>query len=213
LRRVFDAEVAILALDGVGWVGFRDIIRVDGKPVVDRTDRLMKILSEAGPDLVKQGRALADEGSRFNLGSVIRTINHPVLAFTFLSLDRQDRSEFSISGTARVDGIATTVLKFTEVARPGTVAGAPGKHVQASGRYWVEPFTGRIVRVELHLDTDQAKAVLTSRYGAAPSFTVLVPLELDETFESAFAEVIEGKARYSAFRRFAVDTLEKRGGG
>jgi hypothetical protein len=36
---------------------------------------------------------------------------------------------------------------------------------------------------------------------------------LEETFESAFAEVTEGKARYSAFRRFAVDTLEKRGGG
>ncbi len=47
-RRVTVGDFAIVRAEGLGgWVGFRDVIEVDGTPIGDREDRLIHVLSAA----------------------------------------------------------------------------------------------------------------------------------------------------------------------
>jgi len=206
-QRDFLSEVAMLEMPNIGWVGFRDVVEVDGRTVVDRADRLTRLLQSTSDDLLKQGRALADEGSRFNLGSVTRNLNHPSLALAFLGRDRQVRSTFTLDGDGRIGGEAMTVVRFVEHARPTTVrGGATGRDVYASGRFWIAPATGVIGRSELQLRIDRTTATLTATYGPNAKFRVWVPASLRETYDTGSTEVIEGVATYRNYRTFGVDT-------
>jgi len=61
--------------DVEGWIGFRDVYEVDGRPVRDRTDRLTKLFLAPHPDSQSQARRIAEESARFNLGGqVLRTM-------------------------------------------------------------------------------------------------------------------------------------------
>ena len=206
-QRDFLSEVAMIEMPNLGWVGFRDVVEVDGQKVVDRADRLTRLLQSTSDDLLKQGRALADEGSRFNLGSVTRNLNHPSLALSFLARDRQARNTFTPDGNGRISGETMTVVRFVEHARPTTVrGGATGRDVYASGRFWIAPASGVIGRSELQLRIDQTTATLTATYGPNARFRVWVPVSLRETYDTGSTEVIEGVATYRNYRTFAVDT-------
>jgi hypothetical protein len=44
------AEFAIVRVAGGGWTGFRDVIEFEGKPVQDRKDRLVSLLTNTAGD-------------------------------------------------------------------------------------------------------------------------------------------------------------------
>ena len=77
------SEFAIVKAAGrVGWSGFRDVVEVDGKPVSDRRDRLLSLLTgPAGGEA--ELRRIADESARYNVGPVIRNFNVPTTALFF----------------------------------------------------------------------------------------------------------------------------------
>ncbi|HEY3885670.1 MAG TPA: hypothetical protein VGL62_10710, partial [Vicinamibacterales bacterium] len=64
------------------WLGFRDVVEVDGKPITDHEDRLVATLT-SHPNGLSEARALSDEGARFNIGSVYRNFNVPTTALFF----------------------------------------------------------------------------------------------------------------------------------
>jgi len=78
------AEFAIVKTgDGSGWVGFRDVVEVNGKPLSDRRDRLMSLFtSKANTDAGEVTR-IANESARFNVGPVSRNFNVPTTAMFF----------------------------------------------------------------------------------------------------------------------------------
>jgi len=48
------AELALVKTsDTIGWVGFRDVVSVDGKPIQDRQDRLMALFRSGTPDFAE----------------------------------------------------------------------------------------------------------------------------------------------------------------
>ena len=65
-----------------GWLGYRDVMEVDGKPVADRHDRLQALFRSETPDL-EAARRIADESARYNIGPVLeklqRSDRHAVL--------------------------------------------------------------------------------------------------------------------------------------
>src|SRR5262249_59807420 len=75
--RTLTSDFAIVKADAIrGWLGFRDVLEVDGKPVADRDDRLVRVLM-AAPRRYDEARRLSDERPRYNIGPVQPTFHVP----------------------------------------------------------------------------------------------------------------------------------------
>ena len=62
------------------WIQFRDVFEVDGKPIRDRSERLMKLFVEPTSATADRAEQIVSESARYNIGNVVRTINVPVFA-------------------------------------------------------------------------------------------------------------------------------------
>lgn len=116
VSRRLRSDVLVLNLGDVGWIGFRDVFEVDGLAVRDHDERLRKLFLSPSPDLLDRAKQIVQESARFNVGGVIRTINLPTLALTFLRKSRHQMSEFAVRGTETVAGVRVHVLEFVERA-------------------------------------------------------------------------------------------------
>jgi hypothetical protein len=204
------SEVVVLHTADLGWIGFRDVFEVDGKPIRDREDRLQKLFANVTTDSLVRARALADESARFNLGSVQRNLNYPTMALMFLRQAHQTRSTFNRGGSDRVGGVATWTVRFQETERP-TLIGSKAADVVASGQFWIEPDNGRVRRSRLILQEGRATGTIEVEYGPWPDLELLMPVTMEENIQvrggdpaSPPAEMIRGEARYSNVRRFTV---------
>jgi hypothetical protein len=68
-KRRLVSEFALVANKSVsgGWLGYRDVIEVDGKPLADRGGRLQGLFQSDAPDQ-QEARRITEEGSRYNIG-------------------------------------------------------------------------------------------------------------------------------------------------
>ena len=211
--RLTKSDVLVINGGVYGWMGFRDVFQVDGRAIRDHEDRLLKLVTQPASDSLEQAKRMADESARFNLGSIVRTINMPTLALTFLRKDMQDRSTFTLAGTKRIDGHSTVEMRFTERAMPRIIASSDA--APAAGRFWLEPESGRVIRSELTVDSANARATITVTYGERPKLPVWVPTSMDEAYVwpskmtagnvNIGSGSIECHASYSNFRSYSVD--------
>ncbi len=200
--RQLKSDMLVLSIGAAGWLGFRDVFEVDGRPVRDHEERLFQLFLKPSPDSLVQARKILDESSRFNIGQVTRNINIPTMALTFLRRDYQSRSRFSDEGLETVDGIATRVIEFTERATPRVITTADG--TPAGGRFWIDPTNGRVVRTQLML-SGLVYLAINVTYTPQPKLENLwLPVSMRETYRKP-GELTEGRATYSNFRRFNVD--------
>src|SRR5262249_49564964 len=103
-RRTLVSDVILINAGAAGWVSLRDVFEVDGSPVRDHTDRLLKLLTNPAPDAYQQALRLAQEGARFNIGNLSRSINVPSTALRFVRQDMQSRSTFTSNGLKTING-------------------------------------------------------------------------------------------------------------
>jgi hypothetical protein len=213
--RTLRSEVAVVNTPDFGWIGFRDVFEVDGRPVGNRQDRLEALFSGSlSSETLSRARMLADESARYNLGSVQRTVNYPTMALVFLREANQSRSTFAREDSARVNGVPTWMVAFEETARP-TLVGSQLEEsrgdVGARGRFWVEPDSGRVRKSEITLGQTRSIGTIEVEYGPWPGLDLLVPSVMRETFvvkalspqaNAWLVQVIRGEARYSNVRQF-----------
>jgi len=206
-ERRLRSEVAVVNTDAFGWIGFRDVFEVDGKPVRDRQDRFQFLFGQpVNQSVIDQARKIADESARFNLGLVGRTLNYPTMALAFLRQNHQERSTFWRESSARVGGVVTWMVDFQETQRP-TLIGSPGRDVLTYGRFWIEPDSGRVRRSRITADVVRATCTYDVEYGTWPGLDVLVPFSMEENIsvrggDPRPVQTIRGQARYSNFRQF-----------
>jgi hypothetical protein len=144
------AEFAIVRVAGGGWTGFRDVIEFQGKPVQDRKDRLVKLLTDTSGDASELVR-IANESSRFNVGPITRNFNVPTAAlFFFTPMDLQ-RFVFTRKGSKKIDGIDTWEIEFRETARPTLIRTRAGSDVPIEGSLCVKPEDGTVVRTRFKM--------------------------------------------------------------
>ncbi len=129
-----------------GWIGFRDVLEVNGKRVDSRTKTQLEIAGESALD---KWRRLSEESARYNLGSITRTANVPTFALLVLYPDNQARFSFTTSGEARTAGEPTCDVTFQETNSPTIIRSAVGADMPSSGTFRIEPTTGRVIRSEL----------------------------------------------------------------
>jgi hypothetical protein len=162
IDRTLISEIALVQVDG-DWLGYRDVSEVDGRKVGDRTDRLQKVFSESPEKAIEQGRRLADESARYNVGRIQRNFNVPTTALFFLQTRNLSRFKFKLAGGVRRDERTLTKVTFEEVARPTTIRTATGRDVPVQGYVLVIPGSGAVVGTQLRIESFSSGSRLADR--------------------------------------------------
>jgi hypothetical protein len=227
-RRTLKSDVLLTrAPGGSRYLLFRDVFEVDGREVRDRDERLLQLFLEPSASTSAQARRILDESARYNLGDIGRTINTPTLALVFLDPQYRPRLRFEPTGdrvpetirdAAAADGDGATpftlppdvsLLAFQETARDTMVGTGTGGNLRASGRFWIEPATGRVLLTEIQFRNETIAAVVDVRYDLAPEVGIVVPVAMRERYRDLRRDdVIAGSAAYSRVRRFQVASSE-----
>jgi hypothetical protein len=144
------AEFAIVRVAGGGWTGFRDVIEFEGRPVQDRKDRLVKLLTDTSGD-ASEAMRIANENARFNIGPVSRNFNVPTAALFFFQPADLPRFVFTRKGSRKIDGIDTWEIEFRETRLPTLIRTRAGKDVPIAGTLHVKPEDGTVIRTRFKM--------------------------------------------------------------
>jgi hypothetical protein len=219
-QRTLEAEFGIVRLPGrAGWVGFRDVTHVDGRQIEDREGRLAKLFVNPSYQSLQQADAITKESTRFNAGPIQRTVNNPTVVLIALDARNQQRFKFSKGGEQTLKGERLWILRFTELVRPTIIQTLTGESEPMQGRAWVDPATGRLVRVEITLETlsmsrgtsavTRFTASIDVSFQEDPHLQLWVPATMTERYNNNGSEIAAGDATYTNYRRFGVETTEE----
>lgn len=205
-KRDLKSDVLFVRTPGADvWMQFRDVYEVDGKPVRDRGDRLTKLFLEPSRSVEKQAENIAAESARYNIGGVNRTINLPVLALSVL--ETANRPWMAFTGTRKKN---VWDLEFREERGGTLIRTNDNQSMPSRGHVLVEASTGRVLSTELIAESGSLRARIEVTYAPEPSLGgLLVPSVMREKYDLKDGSVIEGRAGYSRFRRYQVQTDEK----
>ena len=198
------SDFLVIRHDEFGWIEFRDVFMVDGIPVRDRQDRLAALFMKPREDAVLQARRIAEEGARYNVGPITRTINTPLVALRFLAVRARGRSTFRVDGSGSRNRDGAVALRFKETAHPRMVMTPDDK--PAEGTFWIEPDSGRVLASELYLATRGSTVNIRVTFAKEPRLQLWLPTIMDERYDTGGGTEITGRARYTNFRQFRVET-------
>jgi VWFA-related protein len=211
-RRQIAADMLMVKSDAGFLVPYRDVAAVDGRPVKDRDARAMQLFTSGGVPSTATLRKITEEGARYNLGNVRRTVNIPTMALLVLHPKHVARFDFELAGSERVDGVDTTVVRFSEKRTPTFIHTGRGDDVFSNGRLWVAA-DGSVRQSAFHVEERESgiRIRLEVTYRDVPSLGLLLPAEMRETYTNVPGDrlrSIEGRATYQNFRVFTVTTSE-----
>jgi hypothetical protein len=196
------------------WYTFREVHEVDGKLVQEaREGRLAELLADPSADTLRKAQEITAAGLRYNVEN-IGTVNHPLLAMSFLQAEYSHRFRFTVGGREKKLGPAVRKVSFEEVRTPTVLTVEGNRDLPAYGVMWIDEGTGRIVKTELRLGETPAVSTghTSSSLGWAPPTTIVttfgfnetlgidVPLEMRDRYPFQWNE-IKGVATYGSFRR------------
>jgi hypothetical protein len=208
-QRDLRSDLLLIRVGGIAeWQPFRDVFEVGGAPVRDRDERLAKLFNQPTSALLARAEAIAVESSRYNIGSVMRTVNTPVHTLLFLRPSLQPRFEFTLDKQDESAGPDVWIVKYEEHARPTLIRGDRDSDLPASGRFWIEAGNGRVLRSELATFSGAGTARVTTRFRVDPETQIAVPAEMHEEYQLQRGRVT-ATATYGHFRRFNVSTDTK----
>ena len=223
MRSELHSDLLLVRPVGGGeWTEFRDVFEVNGVAVRDRSDRLTRLFLDGSSSARAQIGRILDESSRFNIGEIARNINTPVFALQILESANQGRFRFkrtndrvpatlaresSVPGAFRT-GTEVWTVEFQE-KRSGTLIRTDKmKDLPSSGRFWIDPYTGRVLMSELVAQNRDLTATVDVSYQSEPLVGFLVPVEMRENYRDRRGARVEGIAEYGRFRQFQVNVDE-----
>jgi hypothetical protein len=211
-QRRLRSHLVLVDEPATGWVEFRDVFEVDGKPVRDREERLVRLFLTPRNDQLIQAAQIVEESARFNIspgrGTFRRTLNVPMTALRFLRAANQSRSTFELHGKDRQNGRSILVVRFKEQAMPRLIASNEGS--PAKGQFWIDSTTGAVIRSELEMIHDRVAGKLTVKYADHATVKLWLPEWMDEVYTFGTVGLrnatIYSHATYANFKRFKVET-------
>ena len=206
VTRTLVSDYLLVQVPGLSeWLPFRDVYSVDGTPVRERSDRLLRLFVESPAHAFIQALRIRDESSRYNIGSGLRDFNVPTFALQILTKELRSGFAFRQYGRERVNGLDTIMIDYEETSTPTLIVGRNDKDVPARGRFWIEPETGRVVRTRIETRPEDGTTRIEVLFRQEPKLGLLVPSQMDERRETAL-DTMEGRATYTNYRRFQVST-------
>jgi hypothetical protein len=221
--RTLKSDLLLIRLPGrIDYVEFRDVFDVDGKPVRDRQERLSKLFIKPSATGAVQLQQIIDEGARYNVGNILRSINTPLLALAFLTPEMQSGVEFRQAKreqpkpnsnpalpNLKLNAFAVApevwTVEFKETSRPTLIKRRNGGDFAANGRFWIDVTTGAVLVSELLMRSTFLNADINVSYQSEPLLGFRVPVAMDERHRTA-RETVDAVATYGRFRQFQVTT-------
>jgi hypothetical protein len=213
VARTWRAELVTAATPGpLPWETFRDVVEVDGVSLGDREGRLARLLGAASPDALAEAQRMQGDNSRYNLGAFHRSVSLPTLALLLLLPENQERLDLTRGGERTIAGRRSVEVEFREVATPTLVHDDRGRDVPSSGRFWIDPSSGAVLRSEVDYELPlydaqdvnlRQRGYVVTEYRAEPGFDVLVPNTMRELWTTPMR--VEATARYPRYRRACAD--------
>jgi hypothetical protein len=196
------------------WLQYRDVFEVDGERVRERGERLPALLADRSLSAAAQVERIRRESARYNIGSIERDVNVPVLAMRFLSPANQPRFTFRRAAdrstatasiapdTAGAFHVTAEVwaIDYEEVRKPTLIHTLRNKDLPSRGRFWIEPDTGRVLMTELRAGDKNVRGTIDVSYQSEPLMGLLVPIEMREEYVDRSGAHITGVATYGRFR-------------
>ena len=224
-HRELKSDLLLVWSAGVdAYVQFRDVFDVDGFPVRDRSERLLKLFLTPSASTTKQAAQIMAESARYNIG-IERNINVPLIGLVVLRPAFQPRFRYTVGAerkgaprgmpkSPRFSLAADAwVIGFEETASPTVIKG-DNRDAKARGRVWIEPETSRVLMTELIVEARTVRTTVRVSYESKPLVKFLLPAELRETYVLSRGlrfYTFEGTATYRNFRQFTVTTHEQIG--
>ena len=216
VRRHLVSEFLLMRLQGVDeWVGFRDVFEVDGRRIRDRQDRLASLFQGDTTTALAQARSIAQESSRYNLGSATRTFNVPTSTLFYLHPSNIRRSRFEKEDERCGDQNNAWDIRFEEVEFPTLSRGFEGISLPAHGRFCLDPASGRVFETELelhHPSTSDGRlrtdAKVQVTYALDQRLNLWIPIEMRDSYTERGGGGASSTARYRNYRRFSVTVSE-----
>jgi hypothetical protein len=181
MSRKLRADVVVFVPAGTNeWMFFRDVFEVDGKLIHPRQTRMEELL-EQGPSQLDQ---LTEESAQYNIGSIHRNFNNPIIALSFLLPKNQPRLHFKKKGVDTVDGISCWKIEAKEFVSP-TLIQEGDKNKFTELLFWIDPTNGKITRTVLNVggeDPRHARATIQVQFQANRELDLLLPIELSERY-------------------------------
>jgi len=220
-KRELRSDLLLVRVSGQdGWVPFRDVYEVDGRPVRDRSERLQKLFVEAPQSALTTAAQISNESSRYNIGSVVRSINVPTFGLILLRPSYLKRFDFRKRGEDRIAGVAAWRVEFVERTRPTVVRTLSGGDVMLEGSLWIDPLSGRVIKTLVKTAGTPDPGSTVWRWAGLTQMWVEVTFVPNDTLGLWVPETmtewgrgdnlveVSGTATYSRFRRFSVRTTE-----
>jgi VWFA-related protein len=213
-RRQLLSDLLLVPVNGQP-MAFRDVAAVDGRAVRDRTERVTRLFLSERADRVAQLRLISEESSRYNIGTLKRTVNVPTLVLTFMRQAEHHRFRFKMQKDEQVDGHPCRVIAYAEKESPTFIGSKNGRDIPVEGRVWLSVESGDVLRTELRFDVGgERRSVILVDFVQEARAAVLVPIQMWEWHEGVNLlgrtlgdkTLLEGLARYSSYRHFEVTT-------
>lgn len=187
-RRVVRADYLLVqGGEGRGWVPFRDVVSVNGKELRDHDDRLVRLFRGGAENAYELADGLHAESRRHDLGNVTRTINIPMLGVMLLHPQVRERLEFKHDGDEVLSGRYVERVSFREKARPTLIKTARGKDLALTGRLWIEPSTGVVIKTETIAADPIVRAMVTVSFRRDGELAMWVPERMSEYYKAQIA--------------------------
>lgn len=197
-----NSEIAFVRLPaGLEWLGFRNVQRINGKPLVG-VKPLAELLATTGTDALQQASILVNESAKYNLGNP-RTINMPNLPLELLSRKYRHRYEASHQRRSTLHGHATDEVELMEIGGDPIVYNE-GRQMKTRVRAWIDSRTGTLWRAEVEMRVpgdNRNPAWLRVDFAFDTALQIMVPVTLRERF-NWIADTGTTLATYTNFRRF-----------
>lgn len=213
-RRVMKSDLLTYHSGDAGWIAFRDVVEVDGVPVPDRTERLLKLVYEPTSHALDDALRSTIESGRYNIGNMARTINVPTIGLVFLRRENQARAAFEFDGMKTLGTMRVALVKFRERSTPRMIL--TPDNTAATGRFWIEPDSGRVIQTEFTLTSRRYSARIVVEYADQPKLAVWVPVRMVEEYETSDDRTlgrsvgrpptVNGEAVYQNFRKFETSS-------
>jgi hypothetical protein len=209
--RTLVSDVLLVRAPGEdAWLMFRDVFSVDGEPVRDRKQRFEQLFVRPDANLVASARRIADEGARYNLGSLFRNLNTPATAFVFLDEKYESSVAWRDAKQIDRDGVKLRELEFEQKRPPFAIGSLNGQTIHTSGSMVVEEQSGRIVQTELLIRIARTRTYMRLRcdFGPVPGIDTWVPMRMAEEYErqSQSHEELKAQAVYTNHRVFQTQS-------
>jgi hypothetical protein len=208
-RRTRAEMLSMWMPDEQAWLTVRNVLSVDRRAVGDGQGRFTDLLRESVSDpaaRLRRLRELRDESARFNLGTIFRNMNYPVLVLQFLEPRTQARFLFLLVGRETIADVPAWHVRYFERQQPTFIQGENGMPRPASGGLWLTEADGAVIKSELHLAIVGTMAAVTVDYRRDARLNMWVPSRMQETYIDKVGdqerEKITCVATYSNFRRF-----------